>query len=544
MLREIRCKLFYQQSIRFHYGLNVIVGDKKAANSIGKSMALKVIDFAFGGNDYVNKDVEYNVGDHSIEFCFEFEGKPYYFSRSVGSPNIVSVCDAEYKVMEVKDINEFTAWLKGQYGCANLKTTFRDLVGLYVRIYGKENLDEHKPLHAFHSDNAGNATDRLVKIFDAYDVLAELKRENDEANSKLKAIKNAAKMDVLSFPTGKRNIKELEKQIEELERDIESSKIELSLGRVSLTQEQLMAVADLNKELEPLKNILLKKQSRLKRLNRGIEEMKKESSVNIEELRVYFPSINIRRVEEVSGFHQQLSGILSQEINAQIKETKKSIQELEAKIGEMEQKVKAVLDTRADDAIMLTINRMIDDIKRYQQMSTTVRYCQLYADSNALESRTKEEYEKVKQDVLREIEQKLNATMETYNKQTYAVETNPPVIRLFPSRYTFECENDTGTGTNYKGLFFYDLSVLMLTRLPILIHDSVLFKNLSDEVLGKMVSFYKQFNKKQVFIVLDKIEQYSSETCNALNESAVWRIEAGGKELFGWSWNKRKNRQE
>ena len=540
MLREIRCNLFHQQSIQFHYGLNVVVGDEKAANSIGKSMALKVIDFAFGGSDYVNEDVKDNVGDHSIQFCFDFDGKQYYFSRGIGLPSTVFVCDAEYKAIKGLDIDDYREWLKQQYGCGNLQSmSFRDIVGLYIRIYGKENLNECKPLNVVHRKKDAEAIDSLIKLFDAYDVLAQLKHENDEAAKKKQAISDAAKMDVLTVPTGKRNTKALEKQIEDLERDIESAKIELSLGRVSLTQEQLMAVAELNKELEPLKNILLKKQSRLRRLNRGVEAMKEESRVNIEELRVYFPSINIKRVEDVSAFHQQLSGILAQEINAQIKETKKSIQDIESKIAVLEGKVKAVLDTQADDAIMLTINRMIDEVKRHQQLSTTIGYGQLYEDSNALESRTKEEYEKVKQDVLHEIEQKLNAKMDAYNKLTYTEETNPPVIRLYPKRYTFQCKNDTGTGTNYKGLFFYDLSILSLTRLPILVHDTVLFKNLSDEAVGKIVSFYQQFTGKQVFIAVDKIGQYSQETCDALNGAAVLRLAANGQELFGRSWNKR-----
>lgn len=49
MLKEIKCSLFKRQSIVFHNGLNIILGDDDAKNSIGKSSALMAIDFVNGG---------------------------------------------------------------------------------------------------------------------------------------------------------------------------------------------------------------------------------------------------------------------------------------------------------------------------------------------------------------------------------------------------------------------------------------------------------------------------------------------------------------
>jgi len=36
MLVELRCKQFRDEKVSFHEGLNVVIGDKKATNSIGK----------------------------------------------------------------------------------------------------------------------------------------------------------------------------------------------------------------------------------------------------------------------------------------------------------------------------------------------------------------------------------------------------------------------------------------------------------------------------------------------------------------------------
>ena len=89
MLLEIYCDKFLENgnirpAIEFHNGLNVVLGDELGANSIGKSTFLLVVDFVFGGDDYVKKalDIIKNVGEHTIFFVFEFNHIRYYFSRS------------------------------------------------------------------------------------------------------------------------------------------------------------------------------------------------------------------------------------------------------------------------------------------------------------------------------------------------------------------------------------------------------------------------------------------------------------------------------
>ena len=79
MLKEIRCSKFRQgiQTIIFHEGLNTVVGTEEGTNSAGKSTFLLILDFVFGGDDYYKKckAVRDNVGEHSIDFKMEFNGK-------------------------------------------------------------------------------------------------------------------------------------------------------------------------------------------------------------------------------------------------------------------------------------------------------------------------------------------------------------------------------------------------------------------------------------------------------------------------------------
>lgn len=53
MLKRIRCNKFNKKEIVFHEGLNAVIGDELASNSIGKSTLLMIIDFVFGGNEYI-----------------------------------------------------------------------------------------------------------------------------------------------------------------------------------------------------------------------------------------------------------------------------------------------------------------------------------------------------------------------------------------------------------------------------------------------------------------------------------------------------------
>lgn len=101
--------------------------------------------------------------------------------------------------------------------------------------------------------------------------------------------------------------------------------------------------------------------------------------------------------------------------------------------------------------------------------------------------------------------------------------------------YSFITPDDTGTGTLYKSLIVLDLSIFKLTNLPLLIHDSVLFKNIADIPLEHILELYT-LSEKQIFIALDKASSYSDKTAKQLNDNAVLHLSNQGKELFGFSW--------
>ena len=59
MLMEIRCDDFKENDnvrkpITFYKGLNVVLGNESGTNSVGKSTFLMILDFVFGGDDYIH----------------------------------------------------------------------------------------------------------------------------------------------------------------------------------------------------------------------------------------------------------------------------------------------------------------------------------------------------------------------------------------------------------------------------------------------------------------------------------------------------------
>lgn len=137
MLLELRCAKFRQNPISFHPGLNTVLGDKAATNSIGKSSLLMIIDFVLGGETYIkyNADTVRELGNHEFEFILKFGDNLHYFKRSTENHNYVRVCDSKFEHKDSIHIRKYTDFLKDQYGLQNRSSNFRDIVSRYMRVW-------------------------------------------------------------------------------------------------------------------------------------------------------------------------------------------------------------------------------------------------------------------------------------------------------------------------------------------------------------------------------------------------------------------------
>lgn len=127
-----------------------------------------------------------------------------------------------------------------------------------------------------------------------------------------------------------------------------------------------------------------------------------------------------------------------------------------------------------------------------------------------------------------------------YDKKRYAPEIKFSDTRTGKPDYTFGCKWNTGTGENFKNLIIFDLCILAATELPALIHDSLIFKNIADLPIDKIMALYVQ-SKKQIFISFDKKEAFDDFTAKTVYDTRVIELYDDGGELFGWSWAKKED---
>jgi hypothetical protein len=141
-----------------------------------------------------------------------------------------------------------------------------------------------------------------------------------------------------------------------------------------------------------------------------------------------------------------------------------------------------------------------------------------------------------KSNILKKIEHSINTKIEGLVRQVYNTQRKSPVLKLENSKYDFKTVDDTGTGTAYSNLILFDLAILELTNLPLVIHDSILFKHIEDKAFAGLVKIYAS-HAKQTFISIDGINKYDKETQATLTDNAAIQL-TNEKLLYDKDWRK------
>jgi hypothetical protein len=535
MLYEIICDEFKEKRIEFHAGLNTVLGDDLGSNSIGKSTFLMIIDFVFGGRDYVmlSSDVQKNVGNHLIKYCFIFEGVKYFFSRSTDDAENINECDEKYQVKIAISRDNYCAFLKKMYKISLNGISFRDIVGRYLRIYGKENLDEKHPLHRVHNERAGEPTNALLRLFDLYKFIEELDKLFKRKESELDTYKKAQKFQYISS-IGKKKYKENVMELDllcnerlKLAKDLDENLLDLD----SVKTDELLKLKD---ELSIAKRQRSRLYSKLRMINLNIDENVNLKAERFDDLQLFFPNVSIKNISEIERFHKEIRLVLKSELKQNKAELERLISVAQSHVDELEKAIKELSKSSDFSKVILTkhsnlqkkIETLQDENKSFEKLGSLA---QAKADA-------KQRRDNMKMEQLQHLQTTINIKMLEINDLIYSKMKKPPTILFDDNQYTFFTTDDTGTGTSYKSMIVYDLSILELTQLPILIHDSIVLKQISDIAIEKIFTIYNNTIEKQIFISFDKIAAYTSQSQEILKETKVLELSAGN-ELFGRSWN-------
>ena len=530
--------------IRFKEGLNVVLGKEDGENSIGKSSAMLAIDFAFGGNTYLDSDGVRHIGNHTIFFAFSFNGKPYYFARNTASPDDIHVCSEEYQLTgDVWTKHEFANWLKEKYHIDFAGLSFRETMSSFFRIYGKENTDERRPLKGLPGESMQKSIDILVKLFDRYKDVEVFNGRLEEQKKKLAAYREARKYRFVPDLVGGKT------QYNENAAQIRSLQIELD----NLTEEQVEDQKDVDIEKSRIKSQLQasklrletemqSKQRRLSLLNMSLEYGLYPTEADLSALQEFFPEVNIRKLYEVEKYHQKLAAILDEQFTSERQLVDEEIANLQEQIKELQAQIsqlgfvgnlsKEFLDKHSE------IKGRIDALKAQNEAYLTL------TDLQDARKKADEMLKRSIEDILADIERSINDKMKEFNDSLFTESRKAPHLHFNEyNSYRFETPDDTGTGSNYKGMVVYDLAVLYLTDLPAIAHDSLILKNIGDGAVDGIMKIYTQ-SKKQVFIAFDKQAAYMPDTQRVLADNTVLKLSDDNCELYGESWNKEVSQNE
>lgn len=543
MLIEIRCDKFMDSGkvrppITFEKGLNTILGASRASNSIGKSTFLMIIDFVFGGKDYVtlNNDVERNIGIHEIKFTFQFGENTYYFSRSTGDHTKVMECNEKYEPVKEITLDTYCNFLSLQYGMQNLGASFRELVSGFFRIYGRYNYDERHPLKAHQNDTMETGIRRMLQLYGKYAPVGDLAALVEEAESKEKTYKNAYKFQYIRGVTRQEDYKKNEARIAELQ----AKKEELARGStqdlLDMDSVQAARLSDLKRQLANLRRQKTRLRSQLAAMKADMEIDESSFKRDYSELREFFPDAAIKHIEEIDGFHRKLKSVLNSEYKDSQRKIEDTMELLDVQISVLEQEISEVNATPHLTQALLDSYSGID-----REMKNLRDANEYYIKKDELQT-TREELQARLDSLIEELTAELQTGINIQLRELNDIvcngrKTAPSIAISNAKKYVFTTPNDIGTGSQTRGMFLFDLVTAENTLLPAVVQDSMSVKQVEDPVMLRILELYRR-SSKQFFVAIDKGESYTDENKIPEIVKETTRLKLlPGHELFGRAWN-------
>lgn len=549
MLTEIYCEKFKtdgkdgitRKPISFKPGLNIIEGTDNGSNSVGKSTLLLVIDFCFGGNDYVDilKDVKTNVGPHTIYFTFTFE-KEYFFARKTDEKEFVYICTSPQVISNRKiHVDVFNKFLMDKYRVNIPGSTFRNIISRFMRIANRPNLDEELPLRSYKNETDKNSLLDMLKLYKLYEPLMELERICDEAIKTNDSFAKAQKYQLLPKITKEQYI-DNEAKIQKLKTQAESLANRSEQGLLELTTEKAEKISKIKEQIVSLKRNRSKYYNQLNYYKIDSEYEATGFKNDFSDLTKYFDNVNLNNLHEIEEFHKEITSILRKELNNSIKEIRKNISMLSNAIEQLEGELVKI--NQSDNLPKI----ILDSYASIKKESDELEYInKLYNKKEELDKNAKEKETQLNEQTMIQISlllEIINQRMEKINKEYYLDETLSPILSA-PSvkKYDLSTPNDLGTGCKYKGMITLDTAILTTSSLPVIIHDSIMFVHMSYERVERTLTLYSEITSKQIFIAVDRTTPLNQEANTIINSHRRILLSPNGNELFGWYWGKSKN---
>lgn len=361
----------------------------------------------------------------------------------------------------------------------------------------------------------------MLCLFNHHNEISYFQDQLKSAKDKHSAFRTAQKYNFIAsaitrqkeYDEAQSKLAELRQEKEDLAFSNNSSVDTEEVKKANQINELKRYLRDARKKLEQKKNDI-----HLVDLNLQLGVQPTEADLN--NLLTFFPNANIEKLTKIEKFHHKIQSILKDELLETKKRMEQELIPLQSQVDIIQNYIEQLKPSMAFSDEFLTAYTKLD-----HEITTLENECDNFINLQNLteiKKQAKKALEERTTLLLHQMEKSINDEMEKISDFISHGEDNAPILRLLKSNsYTFETPRDSGTGTNYKGMLIYDLSILKLTPLPALAHDSLLFPNISDENLRQLLQLYSTIRGKQIFIAFDRQDNLGPDISSLLNNHAV-----------------------
>ena len=537
MLMYIECEWFTEKRITFKERLNIVVGDRANSNSIGKSTLLKIIDFIYGGDTLIThgKDVPETLGHHSYIFKLRLD-KEYIFERNTGTPTLLHIHGADGSRREMST-TEYLAFLQLHYTNEIDDLSFRSVVSLVTRVWGRDNLDVRRPLHNFTQESGSQCIEWLIKVFKQFVPLEDLSIRQSKLVTEQKSLNAAAKQSIIP-KINKTKYNKNQEDIANHEIRLDNIRNEISSLAMSINELIDEAVLEQKTQKNQLLEIKMSLASEIGRVKANLENNKNISKRSFQPLLQIIPSLNLEKLDTIESFHNGLTRILRKEIKAKEQELTEQLNLIDTQIAECNAAIAKALKNSDNPAFI--VDSVIDISLELSKLSKENELYDKFTDLKKDVKELKDRLKKLKSGILRKLEDSLNTDIAGLVNFIYGEMRASPKLELMPEKYSYEIPKDTGTGKAYSNLILLDTSLLRHTPIPFLVHDSILFKNVENKAIENILHVYQSLTQ-QSFISLDG-EIVESKSAKLLVEACAVVYLNAEKLLYTKDWHAQENK--
>lgn len=552
---KFKCGEQPREPILFHPGLNTVEGGAKAENAIGKSTVLSLIDFVYGGRSFISSDVVQHpaaIGHHTVFFSLRLHGVNYYFSRATDRYGYVDRYEdiAWKNKLETWSLDDYMSFLLREYGLEDRGGSFRELVGRYVRIGEDDLANLDKPLSASPRAKDSDGAIALIKLLGFYADLKEALDRSIKLQANYELITKTSKLglfDALKL-TKKAEYENAKQQLIEYQRESKALRSQTDLDLFEAKRRSRVQQEGARAQLIPLQEEATALDSRLALIKAALSGENRFASEKLEEFYSFFPQADRKKLEEIEFFHHRLLEIFEDQLEEQEHALKARLEEVKLAIHQQIQRIHQLGESVALDDSIYDENAEL--AQKIQVLQTQIKTYEANEKRKAEKEVAKTELKK-QLGLVQEFSDKLNRSLAVTKAEIYRKQKSHPHPAVFSMRnkgasigYELDHQGNNSIGNKSMNLLIFDYTLLKITDLPFLIHDSTLIKQVAYQPVGELIQEYvkakqlisKADEPKQIFFAFDGTQVYGSETERLIEETRVIGLQESTGALYGRTW--------